>query len=184
MEVQLMSLWLPIVLSAVAVFFASSLVWMVVQYHNSDWSKLPDEEATRAALKGVAPGQYSVPYAASNEARKSAEWQEKCQQGPTAMLVVLPAGLPAMGKQLGQWFIYCLIISFLVAYVTSTTVPAGADYLLVFRIAGTVGVLAYAGAAAQGSIWFGHTWSRTVKDIIDGLIYGLLTAGVFGWLWP
>lgn len=184
MEIQLMSLWLPIVLSTVAVFFASSLVWMVLQYHNSDWAKLPDEEAARSALDGVAPGQYSVPHAASNEARKSTEWQEKCKEGPTAMLVILPSGLPAMGKQLGQWFVYCLVISFLVAYVASATLSADANYLQVFRIVGTVAVLAYAGAAAQGSIWFGHTWSRTVKDIIDGLIYGLLTAGVFGWLWP
>ena len=178
------SLWLPIVLSAVAVFFASSLIWMVVQYHNSDWSKLPDEEAARSALKGAAPGQYAIPHAASNDERKSTEWQERCIEGPVAMLVVFPSGLPAMGKQLGQWIIYCLVISFLVAYVASATVPAGADYLRVFRIAGAVAVLAYAGGAAQGSIWFGHTWSRTGKDMIDGLIYGLLTAGIFASLWP
>lgn len=184
MDVHLMSLWLPIVLSAVAVFFASSLVWMVFQYHNSDWSKTPDEDAVRTALNNVAPGHYAVPHAASAAERKSSAWQEKCVQGPVAMLTVIPSGLPAMGKQLGQWIVYCLVISFLVAYVTSTTVPAGSEYLRVFRIAGTVAVLAYAGGAAQGAIWFGHTWTRTAKDALDGLIYGLLTAGIFSWLWP
>jgi len=24
----------------------------------------------------------------------------------------------------------------------------------------------------------------TIKEVVDGLIYGLLTAGTFGWLWP
>jgi hypothetical protein len=179
-----MSLWLPILLSAVVVFIASSLIWVVVQYHNSDWHKLPDEEAARTALKGTSPGQYSVPHAASGAERKSAEWQAKYKDGPAAMLVVFPGASLAMGKQLVQWFVYCLAISLLVAYVAGVTLPAGVDYLKVFQIAGTAAVLAYAGAAPMGSIWFGHTWSATVKDLLDGLIYGLLTAGVFGWLWP
>ena len=183
MNVSLMSLWLPILLSAVVVFAASSVIWMVVQYHNSEWQKLPDEEGARATLKGTSPGQYSVPHAGSGEDRKSPEWQEKYKEGPAAMLIVLPHGSLAMGKQLTQWFIYCLAISFLVAYVTSVALSAGAEYLQVFRVAGTVAVLSYAGAAPMKSIWFGHQWSATAKDALDGLIYGLLTAGVFGWLW-
>jgi hypothetical protein len=27
-------------------------------------------------------------------------------------------------------------------------------------------------------------WGTTIKEVIDGLVYGLLTAGTFGWLWP
>ena len=100
------------------------------------------------------------------------------------MMVVLPSGVPAMGKQFVQWILYCLAISLLVAYVAAATLPAGTAYLKVFQVTGTVGVLAYGGAAAQGAIWFGHTWSRTVKDMLDGVIYGLLSAGIFGWLWP
>lgn len=183
MNVSLWSLWLPIVLSAVVVFIASSAVWMLLQYHNSDWRKLPDEEAARVALKGTEPGQYSVPNAASSAERKNPEWREKYKQGPAVMLVVIPHGSLAMGKQMAQWIIYCLAISVLVAYVASVTVPAGADYLRVFRVAGTVAVLAYAGAVPMNAIWFGHRWSATAKDVLDGVIYGLLTAGVFGWLW-
>lgn len=183
-HVTMASLWMPIVLAAIIVFFASSMIWMVLQYHNSDWSKLPDEENIRGALKGVAPGQYGIPYAASNSERSSEEWKRKFSEGPTAMLVVMSCGDGGMGKQLARWFVYCLAISFFVAYVASVALFAGAEYLKVFQIVGTVAFLAYAGASAQGSIWFGHPWRRTVKELLDGLIYGLLTAGVFGWLWP
>lgn len=184
MSVALSSLWLPILLSAIAVFIASSLIWAVLQYHNSDWRKLPDEEAARQALKGVAPGQYMMPHAADGKARQSPEWQERFKEGPAAMMVVRPHGSMAMGKQLIQWFIYCLIISLLVGYVAGVTLPPGTEYLKVFQVVGTTAILAYAGSAAAGSIWFGHTWGRTLKDILDGLIHGLLTAGIFGWLWP
>jgi hypothetical protein len=27
-------------------------------------------------------------------------------------------------------------------------------------------------------------WSIVLKESFDGLIYSLLTAGTFGWLWP
>jgi hypothetical protein len=184
MIVDLTSLWLPILLSAIAAFIASSLIWTVIQWHNSDWRKLPDEEAVRRALRGATPGQYVVPHAADNKARQASEWQEKFKEGPSAMMVVLPHGSMAMGKQLAQWFIYCLVISTLVAYVGAVTLPAGVEYLKVFQVAGTVAILAYAGSTAMGSIWFGHSWGRTLKEIADGVIYGLLTAGIFGWLWP
>lgn len=184
MNVSLMSLWLPITLSAVIVFIASSLIWMVLKYHDSEWKKLPDEEAARAALKGASVGQYSVPNAPTAADRKSPAVIEKYKEGPVAMLVVFPHGSMAMGKQMLQWTIYCLFISFMVAYVSSVALPGGADYRHVFRIAGSVAVLAYAGAVPMKAIWFGQPWSATVKDALDGLIYGLLTAGVFGWLWP
>ncbi len=184
MNVSLMSLMWPILLSAVVVFIASSAIWMVIQYHNSEWKKLPDEEAARSALRGASPGQYSVPHAASAADRNDPDWQQKYKEGPAAMLLVFPHGSLAMGKQLTQWFIYCLLVSILVAYVSSVALPAGADYLSVFRIAGTVAVLTYAGAVPTKAIWFGHQWSDTAKDALDGVIYGLLTAGVFGWLWP
>lgn len=184
MNVALMSLWLPIVLSGVAVFIVSSAIWTVLQYHNSDWQKLPGEEDVRSALKGVSPGQYSLPYAANNKARQDAGWQAKYKDGPVAMVTVVPAGPHPMGKQLVLWFVHCLVLSLLVAYVAGATLAAGAEYLKVFQVCGTVAVLAYAGNASMGSIWFGHSWGRTARDIFDGVVYGLVTAGIFGWLWP
>ena len=42
----------------------------------------------------------------------------------------------------------------------------------------------YSLGLVQNAIWRGETWGVTFKHILDGLIYGLLTAGTFGWLWP
>jgi hypothetical protein len=184
MIVNLSFLWLPILLSAIAVFIVSALIWNVVQWHNSDWRKLPDEDAARKALRGAAPGEYLVPHAANNKARQDSEWQQKFKEGPAVMLSVMPHGSMAMGKTLIQWFVYCLIISLLVAYVGSATLQAGTDYLKVFQVTGTAAILAYSGHAAMGPIWFGYTWSRGMKEIADGMLYGLVTAGIFGWLWP
>jgi hypothetical protein len=83
-----------------------------------------------------------------------------------------------------QWFVYCLAVGVLAAYVTSRAVPLGAEYLQAFRFAGTTAFIAYAMALPQASIWYSKSWVTTAKSMIDGLVYGLLTAGVFGWLWP
>ncbi len=182
--VPVMSLWLPILLSAAATFVLSTLIWMVLRWHNADWGTLDDEEPLREALRGTAPGQYAMPHAITPADRASAEWRARCQEGPVAMVTVFPNGVPALGRQFAAWFVYCLIISFFVAYVAAAALPPGADYLKVFRIAGVAAILAYAGASARGSIWFGHAWPRTIKEINDGFIYGLTTAGIFGWLWP
>ncbi|HEY0351825.1 MAG TPA: hypothetical protein VGC48_06865, partial [Gemmatimonadales bacterium] len=62
--VHLGSLWLPILLASVLVFFVSFLVHMVLKYHKSDYSKLPNEDAVRAAIRSgnAAPAQYVIPY--------------------------------------------------------------------------------------------------------------------------
>ncbi len=182
--VPISSLWLPIVGSTVVVFIASFLAWMVLPHHRSDWSKLEDEEDVRAALKGVPAGEYSFPHAATSEEWKSSEWQEKAKAGPNGFMSITPPGLPNMGSRLGQWAVYCLVISVCVAYVTGRTLAPGAHYLGVFRVAGTVAFLAYSAAHIPGAIWMGHGWGRTLKDVMDGFVYGLLTAGMFGWLWP
>jgi hypothetical protein len=89
-----------------------------------------------------------------------------------------------MGKSLLFYFLFCLGVSFMVAYVGYAAIPAGVEYLHVFRVLGTVAFLAYAAAEIPTAIWFGHTWGSVWKSVIDGLVYGLLTGGVFGWLWP
>lgn len=184
MNVALASLWLPILLSTIIVFVVSSLIWAVIQYHNADWQRLPNEEGARSALTGVTPGQYSIPHAADNKTKQSEAWQQKYKEGPAAFIVVVPHNLTGMGKQMTQWFIYIAIVSVFVAYLTSVAFMPGTEYLKVFQVASTVAFLAYAGAHGLGYIWFGHTTGRFLKDLFDGLVYGLLTGGVFGWLWP
>jgi len=183
--VALSSLWLPIVLSAVIVFIASSIIHMVLPYHRGDYTKLPDEDRVLTPLRGAGlqPGLYVFPYCTHKE-MKSPAVIEKYKQGPVGLMTIFPSGPPAMPKFLGLWFVYCLIVSFFVAYLTGHTVAPGVRYLAVFRVAGTAAFLAYGIGNIPNAIWRGWPWSNVVKEVVDGLIYGLLTAGTFGWLWP
>lgn len=183
--VSLAALWLPIVLSAIVVFVASSVMYMLLPYHRSDYQKLPDEDKLLAVLRsaGLKRGLYHFPHYTHKE-MKSPAAIEKFKQGPVGMLTVFPSGPPAMPKFLGLWFLYCLIIGFFVAYLTGHTVAFGAHYLAVFRVAGTAAFLAYGLAHLSNGIWRGQPWGMTLKEVFDGLVYGLLTAGTFGWLWP
>jgi hypothetical protein len=115
---------------------------------------------------------------------KSPQVVEKFKRGPIGLLTIIPNGPPAMGKFLGQWFLYCVVIGIFVAYMAGRTLGPGTHYLRVFRVAGTTAFLGYAAAQIQDSIWKGQSWGVTCKHVFDGLIYGLLTAGTFGWLWP
>lgn len=184
--VSLTALWLPIVLSAVLVFVASSIVHMVLKYHQSDYSKMPGEEKVLAAMHDakVTPGHYYLPHCVEPKEMGTPEVREKFERGPVAFVTVLPSGVPSMAKPLVSWFVFCLVIGVFVAYLTGRTTAAGAEYLSVFRVAGTVALLGHAGASAGESIWKGLPWSITLKHTFDGLVYALLTAGVFGWLWP
>jgi hypothetical protein len=184
--VTLGTLWLPIVLSAVLVFVASSIVWMALPHHKGDWKPLPDEAGAMQVLGRMAlpPGQYRFPWAADQKAMQTPAFLEKLKKGPVGHLVVLPPGPFSMGRTLAVWFVYLLVVSVFVAYLTGRTVAPGTDYLRVFRVAGTVAVMAYAVGHATSSIWWGRPWSVTLKDMADGVLYSLLTAGAFGWLWP
>jgi len=180
----LMAYWLPIVVAAVIVFVASSIVHMVLPFHRSDYSQLPDEDKIRGVLRAanLKHGLYVFPYCTHKD-MKSPAAMERYKEGPVGFVTIIPNGPPAIGKYLGQWFVYCLLVSYFVAYLTAHTLPAAASYLTVFRIAGVAGFMAYGLGQFINGIWKGQLWSNTIKEVIDGLIYGLLTAGTFGWLW-
>jgi hypothetical protein len=184
--VPISALWMPILLSAVIVFVASSLLHMVLPYHKSDYRKLPEEDRVVDALRaaGVTPGPvYHFPHTTHKD-MKSPEVVEKFKRGPIGLLTVIPSGPPAMGKYLGLWFVYCVVVSVVVAIVAGTTLSAGTRYLVVFHLTGLAAFLAYGVGQLQDSIWKGQTWGVTFKHVVDGLIYALVTAGTFGWLWP
>jgi hypothetical protein len=183
--VPLAALWLPIIVAAVIVFIASSIMHMVLPYHRSDYSQLPDEDKVGGVLRAanLKRGLYTMPFCTHKD-MKSPATQEKFREGPVGFITIMPSGPPAMAKFLIQWFVFCLIVGFFVAYLTAHTVPQGANYLVVFRVAGTAAFLAYGLGHLSDGIWKGQMWSMTIKETIDGLVYGLLTAGVFGWLWP
>lgn len=184
--ISLAALWLPIVLSAVAVFILSSIIHMVLRYHNTDFSKVPAEEGVMDAMRGfnIPPGDYVMPHASDMKEMGSPEYLAKQKQGPVAFMTVLPSGPSSMGQSLIQWFLYSLLVGVFVAYISRMTIPAGADYLLVHRVTGAVAFCAYGLAHLSNSIWYKKKWSGTLKNLLDGLIYGLVTGGIFGWLWP
>lgn len=184
--VSLTALWMPIVLSAVVVFIGSSIMHLVLKYHRNDYKKLPNEPRVLDALRkeNIPPGDYVFPHCASSKEMGAPEMVDKYKKGPVGMVTVFPNHPPAMPKLLTMWFVQSLFIGFFLAYLAGRTLAPGAEYLTVFRLVGTAGFLAYAGAEPVNSIWKGQAWGTTFKSMFDGLIYGLLTAGVFGWLWP
>jgi len=183
--VSLTALWLPILLSAVIVFVASSIIHMALKYHQSDYRQIPDEEKFLGALRpsSLATGLYTFPFC-THANMKSPEILEKFKQGPVGFLIVRPTGVVNLPQFLIQWFIYCLVVGLFVAYLAGHTVAPGAHYLAVFRVVGTAAFLAYGLGGLSNGIWKGLPWSMVLKEALDGLIYGLLAAGTFGWLWP
>jgi hypothetical protein len=184
--VGLTQLLIPILLSAVLVFAVSSVIHMFTPWHAGDFAKLPDEDKVSDALRpfAIPPGDYMVPRPAGMEAMRSPEFLERLKKGPHLVATVLPNGMMAMGRPMALWFVYLVVVGVFAAYVAGRALPAGASYLAVFRFAGVTAFLAYSGALCQQSIWFGKSWGTTVRSMLDGLLFGLLTAGVFGWLWP
>jgi len=75
-------------------------------------------------------------------------------------------------------------VAALVAYAVGHALPPGASFAAVFRLAGTIAVLAHAGALVPESIWWGRPWPSTLKTVADGVVSGLLTGATFAWLWP
>ena len=180
------ALWLPILLSSVIVFVVSSAIHMASPWHKSDYPKVPNEDKVMDALRPLAipPGDYMVPRAMSREDMRSPEFAEKMKKGPNMILTVIPNGPWPMGKSLVLWFVYSAVVGLFAAYVAGRALPVGAEYLHVFRFAGVTAFVGYSVALWQMSIWYRRAWSTTIKATVDGLIYALLTAGTFGWLWP
>lgn len=184
--ISILDLWMPIALSSVIVFFASSILHMVLKYHRADYKALPNEAETLAALRQakLGPGMYVFPHAASSKDMGTPEMQEKYRQGPVGLMTLRPNGVVAMGKYLATWFAYLVFVGVFVAYLTGRTLGSGTHYLQVFRVAGTTAFMAYGVGQIIESIWEGRPWSNTARAVFDGLVYSLLTAGCFGWLWP
>lgn len=184
--VPLTSLWIPILLSAVIVFVASSILHMALPYHRNDLRRVPNEDEARQAIRAlkIPPGDYAIPHAGSPEAMKDPAFLAKMSEGPVVFLTVVPPGPLSFGARLARWFVYSIVVSVTAAYVAGRAVGAGAEYLQAFRFAGCTAFLGYAMALPQHSIWYHRSWGTTIRSMIDGLIYGLLTGGTFGWLWP
>ena len=183
--VSVLSLLIPIALSAVLVFIASSIIHMVTSWHKNDLKKFPNEDAVMNALRplNLQVGEYGMPKADSMKEMQSPEFQARFKAGPVAFITVRPSEM-AMGVLLAQWFIYSLFVSMIAGYIAGVAFGPGTEYLRIFQVAGCVAFVCYAMGAPIQSIWWGQSWARTFRNMVDGLLYGLLTGGAFGWLWP
>jgi hypothetical protein len=184
--VPLTSLWLPILLSAVIVFVASAIIHMALGYHRNDFRKVPGEDGVMEALRkfNIPPGDYMLPRADNAKAMREPAFKDKVNKGPVAIITFLPSGMMSMGSSLTLWFIFNLVVSLFAGYLASRSLGPGAPYMSVQQIAGCTAFIGYALALFHDSIWYKRQWSTTIKFVFDGLVYGLLTGGTFGWLWP
>src|SRR5262245_16707771 len=183
---ELSSLLLSIVLSAVFVFIASSVIHMASPWHKSDYPRVPNEDRTREVLRALAipPGDYMIPRPSSRAALRSPEFAAKLHTGPVMILTVMPNGPMPMLRNMGLWFVYCAAVSVFAAYIAGRALAPDAEYLEVFRFAGATAFIGYVVALWQMSIWYRRSWTTTLKATVDGCIYACLTAGTMGWLWP
>lgn len=183
-----LELWLPTVLSAVAVFILSSIIHMVVPWHKNDYAKFPDEAGVLDALRGynLPPGEYMAPAPAGRGDMSSPEFQAKVKRGPLVILNIQSGDSISMGRPLILWFGYVLVVSALAGHVA--VVATGGDPAIhtrtIFHTVGLAALLAYAGALWQQTIWFRKPALTSFKATFDALIYALTTAVIFVYFWP
>ena len=184
--VPLLDLWPPILLSTVAVFILSSLVWTALPHHKSDFKKLPDEDGTINALREQPPepGAYMLPRAWTHAEVRDPEIAQKLTQGPVGFITIVPSGMPTMGKKFVQMFVFYLVLSVLVAYVTGTAFATNAAGMDVFRVSATVAWMGHGTGVITAAVYFGTPWNNTWKHVIDAVLYGLATGAIFAALWP
>jgi len=125
--VSIPSLWLPILLSSVVVFFASWLIHMLLPYHRTDFARVPSEDEVQDALRkfNLPPGDYMLPHAGGPEGMKSPDFQAKIKKGPVVVMTVFGPAAMNMGSSLVQWFVYLLVVGVLVAYVAGRALAVG-----------------------------------------------------------
>jgi hypothetical protein len=179
-------LWLPILLSFVAVFVVSSIIHMASPWHKSDYPRLANEDAVMDALRPLAipPGDYMFPRPASMAEMKSPEFTEKLKRGPKVVMTVMPNGNPGMTGNFVGWVIFILIVTLFAAHLAATLLAPAADGMRVFHTVALITFASYAFALWPLSIWYNRAWNITIKGSVDGLIYGVVTGLVFMWLWP
>ncbi len=181
--VPVVELWLPIVASVVAVFVASGIV-IALPWHRSDWKKVKDEDGFLAAVRAqqLAAGTYMFPSCAPADV-KTPEGQARFEKGPWGTVTVL-SGKPSMGAALPKWVGYLLLVSVAIAFLVGHFVPKGGNVHAVFHQAAAAAAIVYGGEPITGWIWEGKPGSFVFKSVIDGLIYAVVTAALFAWLWP
>ncbi len=182
----LLSLWLPILLSAVVVFIISSLVHMVIKWHASDYGFFANEDAIRDAIRTAnpAPGRYVIPQCKEMKDMATPEMQKKYLEGPVGHVTILPNGVPNLGKYLGTWFLWSLVIAAVAAFLASRLIPLDHAFARsAAKLVGAITFIAHGFGTVTESIWTGRPWSQSVKYLLDAALYAIGSGLVFLWLW-
>jgi hypothetical protein len=183
----LLSLWLPILLSAVVVFVISSLIHMVIKWHAPDYRGFSNEDAVRDAIRAgnPTPGKYVVPYCSDMKEMGGEKMLAKYREGPVGLMMIGPNGPPNMGKLLGMWFLFSLLIAVAGAFIATqlfgldpTRARAAA------KLVGAVSFLAYGFGTITETIWGMRSVSSSAKYLLDAALYSVASGFVFYWLWP
>jgi hypothetical protein len=180
----LTTLWLPVLLSAAAIWVISTIVGMALPHHKQDWIGIPDEDGFMDYIRrsGIKPGNYLFPDFRSREALKSEKVETALKAGPVGHLSVWNTPVTMGGKMVATFIVY-LVVSILIAYLTRVALPGAAPFAKVFQVAATAGVLAYCFASIPNALWFGAYKRTIVASIIDGIVFGLITGAIFACLW-
>ena len=179
----LVALWLPILVATVVLWVLSFVAWVVLPHHFGDFKKLDSENEMMELVKqaNIPAGNYMFPYSGTKPEQDSKEYQDRYTEGPRGTLNVY--NMPNMGINMAQTILYFLITSLTIACITNVACPAGdaeTDFMKVFRIAGTIGVLTYASSGVLHKIWFkAKQWT----DMLDGAVYGVALGLIFAALW-
>jgi len=181
-----LQLWLPILVAAVAVFIASSLIHMVFKWHNADYTRLSNEDEVRAAIRAgsAKPGLYVLPHCTDMKEIQGEQMQKKFREGPVGFLTLRKIGPPSMGGSLLQWFTFNLVVSMVTGDIALQLYHLQANPVDVSQMVGLLSFLTYAGSSVQAGIWMGKPWRAVFKDMLDGLIYAVVSGLAFWWLWP
>ena len=179
-------LWQPILLATFLCFVMSVLVWMVGPHHKKELKGPPNEDGIRDLLRqgNVEAGGYMFPFCDRSDKTAFAEAMKKFAEGPAGVMYVFPKGPMNMGKMMAQQVVFFLLVNVMLAVLGSRVGLDDQSYLHVFKVIGFVAFMTYAVGVAPESIWFARPWRSYLLGAVDGLLYALVTAGAFGWLWP
>lgn len=186
---DLLALWVPIVLSAGAVWVVSTVFGMPFLHHKNDWVGLPPAEEDafmtfiRSRGNGMAPGNYLFPDFRTREAMESERVGRALREGPVGHLSLWRPPLGMGGKLAATFFVH-LAASTLIAYLACITLPRAAEHARVFQVVGSAGILAYCFSFIPNAVWFGASGRTIMLGIIDGVVYGVITGAIFAWRWP
>lgn len=190
----LLPLWLPILLSAAAVWIVSTILGMPFFHHKNDWIGLPadQENAFMDAIRtiGIKPGNYLFPDFRTREAMESEKVKQALERGPVGHLSLWRTPLSMGGKMAASFVVY-LAVSTLIAYLAAVALPAadkpvagGWGFAKIFQVVGTAGILAYCFSFIPNAVWFGAYKRSIVASIIDGVVFAMITGAIFAWRWP